>query len=180
MEQYCIYHIGINPDLNTGYIGISKNPNIRFSQHFYKNNSNKHLSNAIKKYGKDVFKRVLLSNLNKELAELCEEMLRPEPNMGWNIAKGGGIPPSPKGKPRDKEYCENISKAKLGIKNPMYGKKVTFSEEHRKNLSKAIKGRRNKFKGIPKEIVECPHCGKKGGGGSMKQWHFDRCKNANK
>lgn len=179
-DKYCVYHIGINPDLNTGYIGISKNFNIRMQQHFYKNNKNKHLSNAINKYGNSVFKRILLANLDKELAELCEEMLRPLPNIGWNITKGGGIPPNPKGKKRSKEYCENIAKAKQGNKNPMYGKKIVFSDQHRANLSKAIKGKKSNLKGIARNIIKCPHCFKEGGVGAMGRWHFDRCKNANK
>lgn len=179
--MYSVYHIGIEPSLFTGYIGISKNPEQRFTQHFYeKKDTNRHFKNALNKYGNEVFKRILIANVDKELAELCEEMLRPLPNIGWNVAKGGGVPPNPEGKQRSKEYCQNISKAKQGNKNPMYGKKIVFSEEHRKNLSKAIKGRKSKYKGVARPIVECPHCFKKGGVGSMYQWHFDRCKNASK
>lgn len=168
MEKYSVYHISINPDLNTGYIGISKNPLLRIQQHFYTKSSNKHLSNAIKKYGNAVFKRILLIDLDKELAELCEEMLRPTDNIGWNITKGGGIPPNPKGKTRSKQHCENISKAKQGSSNPMYGKKLVFSDEHRTKLSLSV------------PILKCPHCGKEAKTNGMKRWHFDRCKNASK
>lgn len=28
----------------------------------------------------------------------------------------------------------------------------------------------------PKPVVACPHCGKEGGVGIMKRWHFDNCK----
>jgi group I intron endonuclease len=175
---YSLYHIGIDPDLNTGYIGITCNPKARFIQHGYsKTRSNTHLKNALLKYGKDVFKRIVVSNLDKEAAELLEEMLRPKPNMGWNITKGGGIPPNPKGKERSAEYRSNISKAKIGANNPMYGRKVTFSETHRKNLSIAIKGRISKYLGVPRPIVVCPKCNKSGGLGSMQRWHFERCKN---
>jgi hypothetical protein len=38
------------------------------------------------------------------------------------------------------------------------------SESHKVNL----KG--------PKQILICPHCRKRGGGGIMKRWHFDNCK----
>lgn len=34
-------------------------------------------------------------------------------------------------------------------------------------LSKACKGKR--------KIIECPHCGLKGGGGNMKRYHFSNC-----
>jgi group I intron endonuclease len=177
--MYSLYHIGIDPDLGTGYIGITKNVNQRFSQHgWQRQRSNRHLRFAIKKYGDQVFKRVVLSNLDKELAELCEEMLRPEPEIGWNITKGGGVPPNPKGKVRSAEYCANIAKAKIGDKNPMFGKKVTFSEEHRKKLSESAKGRKSLLCGVKRKIVECPHCHKLGGVGPMQLWHFDRCRDA--
>jgi group I intron endonuclease len=167
---YSLYHIGIDPDLNTGYIGITCNPKARFIQHGYsKTRSNTHLKNALLKYGKDVFKRIVVSNLDKEAAELLEEMLRPEPNMGWNITKGGGIPPNPKGKERSDEYRSNISKAKIGANNPMYGKKIIMSDKHKLNLSISAKA-------MP--LVTCPHCGYVGSCNGMKRWHFDRCKNA--
>ena len=176
--MYSLYHIGIDADLRTGYIGISRNPSLRFSQHqWHRKKSNRHLRSAMKKYGKDVFKRVVFCNLDKEAAELLEEMLRPEPNIGWNITKGGGIPPNPKGKERSAEYRANILKAKMGANNPMYGKKVIFSATHRKNLSIAIKGKKSKYIGVPRPIVVCPKCNKSGGLGSMQRWHFERCKN---
>ena len=174
---YSLYHIGIDPDLNAGYIGITCNPKARFIQHGYsKTRSNAHLKNALLKYGKDVFKRIVVSNLDKEAAELLEEMLRPKPNMGWNITKGGGIPPNPKGKERSAEYRSNISKTKISANNPMYGRKVIFSETHRKNLSIAITGRISKYLGVARPIVVCPKCNKSGGLGAMQRWHFERCK----
>jgi group I intron endonuclease len=175
--MYSLYHIGIDADLNTGYIGISKNPQLRFSQHQYqRKESNQHLKNAMQKYGKDVFKRVVFCNLDKEAAELLEEMLRPEPNIGWNITKGGGIPPNPKGKTRSVEYRANISKAKIGSNNPMYGKKIIFSETHRKNISIALTGKVSSLAGKARPIVSCPKCNAIGGMGSMQRWHFERCR----
>ena len=170
--MYSVYHIGISPNLDSGYIGISNNPELRFSQHqWYRKKSNLHLQNALKKYGKDVFKRVLIKNIEKEAAELIEEMLRPKPNIGWNIAKGGGVPPSPKGKQRSATYRENISKAKIGSNNPMYGKTIVMSEQHRSRLSASAKAMKP---------VTCPKCGFTGKCNGMKRWHFDRCKNESK
>lgn len=178
--NYAVYHIYVEPSLELGYIGISKNTELRFQQHVWrKNKSNKHLGFALKKYGDDVKFTVLVSGLDKEAAELVEQMLRPEPNMGWNISAGGGIPPNPKGKLRSEQYKLNISKAKLGEKNPMFGKKVVFSDEHRQNLSKALKGRKSQLKGLTRPKITCPHCSKIGGVGTMGRWHFSRCKNAN-
>ena len=34
----------------------------------------------------------------------------------------------------------------------------------------------NYRKGTPRPKIECPHCGKVGGEGVMKRWHFDNCK----
>lgn len=28
----------------------------------------------------------------------------------------------------------------------------------------------------PRAVVTCPHCGKEGGGGNMRRYHFDSCK----
>jgi predicted GIY-YIG superfamily endonuclease len=180
MNIYSIYHIHVEPSLNSGYIGITNNTKLRFSQHGWKRkNSNKHLSNALAKY-KDVIKfSVLAKDLDFEAASLMEEMLRPKPNMGWNIAIGGSIPPSPKGKERSQEYKVNISKAKMGDKNPMFGKKVVFSEEHKNNLSKALTGKLSTLKGKKRPQLTCPHCAKTGGAGGMYVYHFDRCKHAN-
>ena len=52
-----------------------------------------------------------------------------------------------------------ISKAKIDAwANPEYHKKT----------SEAMRGKR--------QIVVCPHCGKKGGGGNMRRYHFNNCK----
>ena len=163
--MYSVYHIGLNDNLKLGYVGVSNNPALRFSQHKnQKSKTNKHLLNAFKKYGSLIKLRILIENIEKEFACLIEEELRPEKNIGWNIAKGGGIPPNPKGRVRSKKHCENISLAKLGNKNPMYGKKIIFSEEHRKKLSNSV------------PVLKCPHCGKEARSNGMKRWHFDRCK----
>lgn len=54
-------------------------------------------------------------------------------------------------------------KSRTGEAHPMFGR--THSEETK------AKWRR------PKERTTCPHCGKEGGVGIMKRWHFDNCKN---
>jgi len=179
MNSYSVYHIHTEPSLNTGYIGITKDTTLRFSQHLWKRKkSNAHLCNAFAKYGDAIKFSVIVDNLDYEAASLLEEMLRPNPNMGWNIAAGGNIPPSPKGKIRSEEYRKNISKAKLGLQNPMFGKKLIFSEAHRKNLSLALTGKKSSLKGKNRPQLTCPHCNKTGGAGGMYVHHFNRCKNA--
>jgi len=54
-----------------------------------------------------------------------------------------------------------------GELNPFFGKNHT--DELKEETSK-------RFKGVPKEKVTCPHCGKTGGKNVMVRWHFDNCK----
>lgn len=177
---YAVYHIAISDNLYGGYVGITKNLELRFSQHGWnRKQSNAHLRNALKKYGDKVKFLVIAQNVTFEVAKQIELLLRPWPNIGWNICKGGGVPPSPKGKLRSDEYRRNIAAAKMGDKNPMFGKKITFSETHRKRLSEAAKGRTNlHLKDVKRIVVACPYCAKTGGQGAMQRWHFDRCKHA--
>lgn len=182
MDMYSLYHICLTPGrgvlLNEGYIGVTKNPELRFAQHGWKRkNSNQHLKNALLKYKDRVQFVVLADNLDLESACLLEEMLRPSENIGWNITVGGGIPPNPKGKIRSDAYRKNISKAKLGKNNPMYGKKVIFSNEHRKKLSLALKGiSRDNLKNKKRPTLTCPYCSTQGGVGPINRWHFNNCR----
>jgi hypothetical protein len=92
-----------------------------------------------------------------------------------------------KGKPKPK-----TAKAMKGNTNSKGNK---FSEESRKKLSIARIGNKNRLgilhsdeikkiisertslalKGKPKNVVTCPHCGKSGGQGNMKRYHFINC-----
>jgi len=76
-----------------GYIGISSRPFDRFLEHT-KGQKNKILPRVI---SKGAFMEILLEGLSLEEALLKENNYRPEENIGWNIAKGGDIPPSKKG-----------------------------------------------------------------------------------
>lgn len=58
------------------------------------------------------------------------------------------------------DIYEALSKSKTGLKQS----------------AETIEKRRLKIKGMKREIIMCPHCGTKGGSGSMKQWHFTKCK----
>ena len=82
--------------MTEGYIGItSQSLNKRFRDHRY-NSKNKHLSNRCKQ--NDTIIVCLHENLSKLEAEILEEKYRPFENIGWNINKGGNLPPSRKGK----------------------------------------------------------------------------------
>jgi hypothetical protein len=49
-------------------------------------------------------------------------------------------------------------------------KKQWADPEQRAKKMEAMRGKR--------QLVTCPHCGKEGGGGNMRRYHFDRCKHA--
>lgn len=81
------------------------------------------------------------------------------------------------------QHRERISTAQLGKKRGAHsadhkakladahrGKQLTA--EHRAKLAAAKLG----IKREPYAQMTCPHCGKTGGGGTMKRWHFDNCK----
>ena len=104
-------HIDIRSE---GYVGITNNLKERFGRHkATARNVNRqrsvHLENAINKYP-DLIYDTVMQDCEMELAQLIELELRPLPNIGWNIAIGGGLPPCMKGE-----------------LNPFYGK--SHSEE---------------------------------------------------
>jgi len=76
-----------------GYIGISSRPDDRFLEH-KRGQKNKILPRVI---SKGASMEILLEGLSLEKALLEESKYRPEEKIGWNIARGGDIPPSKKG-----------------------------------------------------------------------------------
>jgi hypothetical protein len=90
---YWIRHKDHADMFSQGYIGVSKYAEKRFSQH-YKRTQNRHLKFAIEKYGWDnlVKQRILIAD--EAYCLEIEQKLRPEADIGWNCAIGGGIPPS--------------------------------------------------------------------------------------
>lgn len=104
--KYHIYwlHLKEHKDIfSEGYIGITHRLERRLVEHkCYSKRRNPHLANAFTAYGKEIIQTILLTGL-KEYCEYIEEKIRPNRNIGWNIAKGGGVPTSPKGKKQSKE-----------------------------------------------------------------------------
>lgn len=90
------------------------------------------------------------------------------------------------GKSHSKESKDKISSSKKGQKHTESTKVKIRSYRHTddaiENISKKLKGikrsdeTRKKMSDIKKIKVECPHCGKVGSSGPMKQWHFNNCK----
>jgi predicted GIY-YIG superfamily endonuclease len=129
-----------------GYIGItSQTIEKRFSNHKH-NSKNNHLKNRCRQPDTQIV--CLFENLSKDEAKKLEEQLRPDKNIGWNINKGGDLPPS-----------------KLGIVNPsclLVGKDRTEKQkEASKKHSERMKG--NNSSGKRKNRVDpnkkCVCCG---------------------
>jgi predicted GIY-YIG superfamily endonuclease len=76
-----------------GYIGVSTNIEARFQRHS-KYSENQHLKSAIKKYGWDnLVKQIILVGEETYCYDL-ESKIRPNKQIGWNIAEGGSKPPT--------------------------------------------------------------------------------------
>ena len=76
-----------------GYLGVSKDVTSRLEDHRAKP-SNAHLKNAIAKYGWDNLVTRSLVMADTPYCLSLEAALRPRKGIGWNIAIGGGMPPS--------------------------------------------------------------------------------------
>ena len=135
MNNYKVY-IHIFPN-NKVYIGITK---LNIEKRFQNGNgyrNNKYMKCAINKYGWENIKHeVLFDNLTKEEAEQkeIELIIKYKCNQreyGYNIENGGNC--------IDKVSDE--TKEKLSKNNSKYWKGKHLSEEHRKKLSEAHKGK---------------------------------------
>jgi hypothetical protein len=166
--------------------------------------SGKHLTSAIKKYGRQNFVKQILYILenkqdmfNKE-RELVNEDLVNDP-LSYNLKIGGsggnpGIIGAFKGKTHSAATIEKIKNAALKqittdqkrqkLSQNNWAKKDPAShKEHVIKINKNIpKSESHKEKlreinlGKKHDIISCPHCGKEGGARAMKRWHFSNCK----
>ena len=132
MNNYTVYmHISPN---EKKYIGITSiKPEYRWNKG--KGYKNKHFTNAIKKYGWDNFKHIIIAKgLTEEEAKWLEiELIRiwdsTNSNKGYNISLGGDIV--------SEETKKKISENRSGENHHMFGKHHT--EETKEKISKAIR-----------------------------------------
>ena len=75
---------------------------------------------------------------------------------------------SNKGKKRS---AESILKMKAA-----WTKRSPMTEETKKKISDAQKGKPKLNLRKPAQRITCPHCHLEGGMSAMKHWHFDKCK----
>jgi group I intron endonuclease len=135
------------------YVGQTVQPlSNRLASHKYEAKKKQHTNvfhNAIKKYGIENFKWISFScpeeDLDWQETFLIKELGTLASN-GYNLDSGGN----------KNKYHHEITKQKMrenhwdcsGEKNPNYGK--IFSTEHRKNISKALMGRKLSVKTLDK------------------------------
>ena len=128
---YWIHHPDHTDMFTQGYIGVSKNVEKRWYDHKNKT-GNVHLARAIKKHGWNTLIKEVLIIADKSYCLMLELKLRAENSVGWNIVKGGGMPPSDirTGWKHTEEAKEKNRQAHLG---------KTLSVASRKKLSKSLK-----------------------------------------
>jgi GIY-YIG catalytic domain len=98
-QVYWIRHKNHNDLFTQGYIGVTSNFKERIRQHFKNSkggyHTDKSLSQAINKYGKD---QIIVENLLFGDSDYCyqiEKQLRPKAFIGWNMREGGYHTPNP-------------------------------------------------------------------------------------
>lgn len=163
-----------------GYIGITNNIERRLKEHNSKHSKCAHVKNRI---SNGAVITILHSTESLEEALSLEEKYRPLENIGWNICKGGSVPPKQTGefldtnrlKGNDRTEAQKLAAAKHSV--AMKGRqawnkgKTGLYEAWNKGISNP------KLKEFASIERTCPHCQKVGKGSSMLRWHFDNCKN---
>ena len=153
-----------------GYIGVSGNVQRRFERHrLCENGTNAYLRHAIEKYGWDNLVRSILLEADKQCCLDFETKMRPTEKIGWNLAPGGGFPPThygpqPKLKGRkcwnkgltnifSPETLEVMRKKKLAVSPANKG--VPLSQERIEALRQINLGNtRRRGAKMPREVVE--------------------------
>ncbi len=148
---------------------------------------NRYWKRVVAKHGKPIVE--ILANWQTEQEAFEHEMFLIDcfKGMGFrlaNITKGGdGVA----GLRWTEESKAKLSNSKLGTKFENRGATSVkrgdkLPKERAKKMAEILIRARQNIKpqtGIPVEQVECPACGKVGGKGAMRRWHFDNCKDKN-
>jgi hypothetical protein len=125
-QEYLIYWIHSDQETNIetqGYVGITKNLTRRLKEHRRKHNFLDNRKVDVYLYG------------DKLYCKQVEKSLRPNRNIGLNIAEGGGLPPNPLGKKLTSLHKQRIKENMVGFKDRKH------SEETKLKMSLSKKGR---------------------------------------
>lgn len=148
-NNYCVYWIHTknhSDKLSQGYIGITCNFKERLRSH-RKNKKKTKLTDAIKAYGwNNLQKEILFNNLSLQKSLDIERILRIQPNIGWNIQKGGELGV-------DKSWYNIPENKKLHSKNTSINTKIGINnKDSKENRSKRAKLNRIKNKDSYKNV----------------------------
>ena len=151
-------HLPEHTDMFTqGYVGVTKDMKKRFADH--KNTTeNVHLLRAIKKYGWDALVKSVVVIAEQAYCLMIESKLRADDKTGWNIVKGGGMPPISKwnlGKHLSAETRAKISAKNMGRKHtPEMQKKLNLNLTEGGKATRFVKGQspHNKGKSMPEHV----------------------------
>jgi predicted GIY-YIG superfamily endonuclease len=124
MSVYWIHHPNHTNIMSEGYVGITRNFKDRMRFHKMLK-CNMYLANAIKKYGWDNLVKEVILVSDKDYCIDIEIKLRNTDKIGWNLTKGGGLPPIGKGK-----FIKGQSS---------WNKGISPSDATKKKISEAIK-----------------------------------------
>jgi hypothetical protein len=201
MEKIYTVYKTTNIINGTIYIGVHKTNDINDTYI----GSGKLLKMAIKKYGRDSFKKEILHIFDNSQdaylkeSELVSELFILDKN-NYNLAVGG-VPTT--------DFYPN-RKYLSGKNHPMWGKKQSEESNRKRSQTQtgkkmsvessikksiSLKGHKSWNKGrklsdddkLKKSIaakklekIECPYCYKLNDPGNSKKWHFDNCKSKDK
>lgn len=151
-KQYLVYwyHLAEHTDVySQGYVGVTCQNDIRKRCHIAgRPGGSKILHRAYKKYGEEnIIQDILYITDDKEYAYAIENILRPHPRIGWNIATGGGLPPDTTGRVDSPEVrakrAKSVRRAKAGKSCPNKFKGMTgrYTEEQRKAIGDVHRGK---------------------------------------
>lgn len=140
---YWIHDTQFTDPLTEGYIGISNQPKARFKAHT--TNTASVGSSKVREHvdinGINSVKHSILSqHTDLESARKVEKAYRPKPNIGWNIAVGGGVTPDCTGRILDEETKAKIRKKNIKTKatrtytNKYKGTTGRYTDAQRKHI----------------------------------------------
>lgn len=159
-------------DLGTGILENRTDGGEGASGHSHSAATRKIIGLASKSMPKEVRQRISDKNTGKIRTEETKQKMR-EANIGKTMSD-------------DARYKMSIAKQNMSEETKQKMRNKVVSRETREKMSLAAKGKPNSVEhniniglsrlGKKRNIVECPHCAKSGGEGSMNRWHFENCK----
>lgn len=184
MSNYIYHTVYKTTNLVNGKIYIGKHSTNDLNDSYF--GSGRLLKDALNKYGKDNFKKEILSTHDTDLlAYSAEEKILTEEfiagNQNYNLCVGGLGPKS-----FTKEQKKKLSDIKIGCK---------LTKEHSANISKSLMGRKRSAKTVnkikkwhtgrkrPQSTLDklnasatCLHCGIEAKLNTINRWHGNNCK----